>query len=477
MKHSAAKQRIAAALQRVSEARGVTVEELEETSVPTFALDERSTRRQRVGSFEAEIFPESPRKFALRWRKGSRSPTTRVPDEVTRSKPAAWVALERELKEINGLLAAQRFRLERFLLSPRTWRFEAWQQCYLHHPVVGVLARALIWELASGQKSKTAIWSEGRLIDAKGTALPDPAPDTQVTLWHPLNAAPNEVLAWRCWLEEFLLAQPFRQAFREINRPVSKELSATSSARFAGHVLKQHQFAALARERGWRYQLQGGFDSYNVPTLAIPEANLTAELDVCVSGDDDISASGIFVHVRTRQVRFRDAKRRPVPLKQVPPRVFSEVMRDVDLFVSVASIGNDPAWPSRNSSGADAKGWQQFAFGELTSTAETRRAALEKLLPRLELKASLAGRFLVVHGKLRSYKIHLGSGHVLMQPNDEFLVLPESMARDQRPQFGNLLRPYEDDLVLGRIVERAALLSSDLAMHSVALRNQISPRN
>jgi len=31
-------------------------------------------------------------------------------------------------------------------------------------------------------------------------------------------------------------------------------------------------------------------------------------------------------------------------MDQVPALVFSEIMHDVDLFVGVGSIGNDPAW-------------------------------------------------------------------------------------------------------------------------------------
>jgi hypothetical protein len=34
----------------------------------------------------------------------------------------------------------------------------------------------------------------------------------------------------------------------------------------------------------------------------------------------------------------------PIPLDRVKPLVFSEIMRDVDMFVGVCSIGNDPNW-------------------------------------------------------------------------------------------------------------------------------------
>jgi len=33
----------------------------------------------------------------------------------------------------------------------------------------------------------------------------------------------------------------------------------------------------------------------------------------------------------------------PLRMDRVPALVFSEIMRDVDLFVGVGSIGNDPA--------------------------------------------------------------------------------------------------------------------------------------
>ncbi len=473
MKSALARKKIAAALERASQLRGVSVDDLEETSIPTYGLDAGGSRRQRVGEHDAEIHLQSPRSFAVRWHKGSRLPTSHLPAALGKNPPTVWIALQRELKEMNGLLTAQRWRLERFLLQPRVWPLDAWQQRYLNHPLVGIVARALIWEFSAAGKPKTAIWHDGRLVDASGRALGQPSNETKVTLWHPLTSSAKEVLAWRCWLEEFLVAQPFRQAFREVYRPAGKELKGTSSDRFAGHLLKQHHFAALARERGWRYQLQGTFDSFNTPSLAIPGAGWTAEFDVSTSRDEDFSDNGIYLHVGTRQVRFRNQRRQPMPVTEVPAHVFSEVMRDVDLFVSITSVGTDPDWPGRKAQGKRAEAWRRYALGELTATAEARRDLLERLLPRLELKASLRGKFLVVQGQLRAYKIHLGSGHVLMEPNDEFLSFPKSSAQDKPATFGKLLVPFEDDTILLQIVQRAVLLASDKAIKSSALRDQV----
>ena len=46
-------------------------------------------------------------------------------------------------------------------------------------------------------------------------------------------------------------------------------------------------------------------------------------------------------------MRFANGDGEPIALEQMPPVLFSELMRDVDLFVGVASIGNDPTWGDR----------------------------------------------------------------------------------------------------------------------------------
>jgi len=41
-----------------------------------------------------------------------------------------------------------------------------------------------------------------------------------------------------------------------------------------------------------------------------------------------------------------DLERTPIPVPDVPPEVFSEAMRDLDLFVTVTTVANDWAWLS-----------------------------------------------------------------------------------------------------------------------------------
>ena len=125
------------------------------------------------------------------------------------------------------------------------------------------------------------MWKDGQIVDVNNHPLSRVGADTQVHLWHPLGFDVDTVLAWRNYLEQNQITQPFKQAYREVYILTDAEINTLSySNRFAAHILKQHQFAAICKERGWVYHLQGDFNSYNRPTLSIPKANLRVEFSV-----------------------------------------------------------------------------------------------------------------------------------------------------------------------------------------------------
>jgi hypothetical protein len=310
---------------------------------------------------------------------------------------------------------------------------------------------------------------------------------TVVQLWHPLQSDPQTVLSWRCWLEDHLIVQPFKQAHREIYvLTPAEEQTDTYSNRFAAHVIRQHQFSSLCRERGWQYRLMGsGFDGHNVPTLDVPRRSMRVEFWVDVpnldvgtdprQAADQMSGSGINLYLLTDQVRFyRD--RSPARLAEIPPIAFSEIMRDVDLFVGVTSIGNDPTWVDRGE-GFGHQYWQSFAFGDLSQSGETRRTILEKLLPQLKIgsRCTLDGKFLVVRGDLHTYKIHLGSANVLMEPGSHYLCIVPDRSHGTW-QKGPLYLPFDGDQTLAIILSKALLLAADTKITDATILRQIGNR-
>jgi hypothetical protein len=75
----------------------------------------------------------------------------------------------------------------------------------------------------------------------------------------------------------------------------------------------------------------------------------------------------------------------PVPLEDIKPLVLSEVLRDVDLFVGGAGVGNDPTWQDGGPGGRFREYLTSYGFGELNQGAQTRRLLLERLVPRLAI--------------------------------------------------------------------------------------------
>jgi hypothetical protein len=163
------------------------------------------------------------------------------------------------------------------------------------------------------------------------------------------------------------------------------------------------------------------------------QAVLRAEFffDPASHDDYDIDDNGLYTYCVSDQVRFfAFADSAAVPLAEVPPLVFSEAMRDVDLFIGVTSIGTDPEWLDRGEGRRFGQYWHQWGFGALSAPAQVRREVLAQLVPKLAIadRCTLEDRYLVVRGDLRTYRIHLGSGNILMSPDDQGLSLILSKA-------------------------------------------------
>jgi hypothetical protein len=437
-------QAVDAAIEDAADRLGIPRLEFEERVVPAFGLDRNGRRNVPIGDHTAELALGTDGGCALRFRTPAGRAVKSVPAAVKRDHPRELAELKQAVKDIKAMAAAQRIRLERLLLDDRSWPDATWRERYVEHGLVGPLARNLIW-VADG---RAAIQVGGQLVAHDGSAIPAPA---EVRLWHPVDADPDDVKAWRRFLEEREITQPFKQAHREIYLLSAAERETrTYSNRFASHILRQHQLAALAQGRGWRYALQGEWDpGDDSAVLDLPRHELRVALRVeRPPYREDLGQTGVYPYVVSGQVRFGTLDGGPAPLEDIPARVLSETMRDVDLFVGVTSIGNDPEY------------WHEYASGELTEHSRVRGDLLERLLPRLAIAgvARVDGRYLRVQGRLRAYRIHLGSSNILMEPNDEYLcIVPGHGHR----AGGKVFLPFEGDAVLTMILSKAFLLAKD----------------
>jgi hypothetical protein len=292
-------------------------------------------------------------------------------------------------------------------------------------------------------------------------------PDVPVRLWHPARASVEEVRAWREVVEGKELRQPYKQAFREVYLLTpAEETAGANSNRFAGHVVDYRKLRALFKDRGWRSHYLGFWDGGHDDGAA---QRVLAGGQWRVTLAHSLYEEGYALTDQVRFHRLAGGVWHQAPLSEVPALVFSEAMRDVDLFVAVTSIMTDPQWADQ---GPDQMQdyWRTGSFAALTSSAEVRRDALSRLIDRTAIadRCTLTDRFLVVRGDLRTYKIHLGSANILMEPNDAYLCIVAAHS----PHAG-LFLPFEEDGRLSLILSKAFLLANDTAITDTSIVRQI----
>ncbi|GIF99547.1 DUF4132 domain-containing protein [Catellatospora citrea] len=474
-------------------ALGLTRAEVEELAVPAYGLTSVGRRVDDFGGVLAETTVGAAG-VRTSWVNAAGRAVKSAPATVRSDHAEGLRELKAAVKDIEKMLTAQAERLDRQFLAQRSWTYPAWRARYLDHPLLGTLTRRLIWLVGD----QACAWG-GTGLTTLDNGPAEVEPDAAVRLWHPIGRPVEEVLAWRERLERDEVVQPFKQAHREVYvLTAAEENTGTYSNRYAAHVLRQHQFHALAAARGWRNRLRLMVDDeYPPATRDLPEWGLRAEYWVEGIGDDygdDTTDSGSYLRIVTDQVRFyatgarehtahaggggyRHGRQHPpadgLPLTDIPPLVFSEVMRDVDLFVGVASVGNDPTWQDGGPGGRFQDYWNSYSFGGLSGTAQTRRDLLTRIVPRLAIadRATIEDRFLVVRGDLRTYRIHLGSGNILMSPNDQYLcIVPNQSAT---ADTGGVFLPFDGDRVLAVILSKAMLLARDTAITDPTITRQI----
>ncbi len=459
-KYNSALVKINRVFDQLAKEKGMTADELAELSIPDYGLSEVGLYTQTLGDYRATVRLSAVGKSEFTWLKAEKSQKS-VPTVLKSEFADEIKSLKLKVKDLNTATRAHSLRLEQMYLRCVSHKLPDWQSQYMDHKLMGFLSRRLIWRITTAKTTNDVIYTDVGFVNAdnKPFKLPETA---SIILWHPIMSEPAEVLAWRHWLIEHEITQPFKQAHREVYLLTDAERETGDySLRFANHILKHAQFNALATQRGWKQTFGGYWDGgdENSAYKYIPAYNMDIEFvaNRAESYDDCVG---------TTEVIFSRKKR--VKLENIEPLLFSEVMRDVDLFVGVSSIANDPEWHNR-----EIDYWNNTSFGELSMSAKTRHEVLAALIPKLIIASQLRldGRFLIVEGKVRTYKIHLGSSNILMEPNDSYLCIVAK--RSNNP----VMLPFEGDTILALILSKAFTLANDSKIRDKTILSQIKPED
>lgn len=313
------------------------------------------------------------------------------------------------------------------------------------NPVVKAILASLVF--ACGEKMgfvQTDLDGGGKccLVDCKGQKqlLQD---KDMLRIAHPLDFYRAGV--WHDYQKALFdrqIRQPFKQVFRELYVKMDEELGQTYSKMFAGNQIQPMKTVGCLKGRRWVADLEQGLQK------VFYKENIIAQIYALADwfSPSDIEAPTL------EWVIFSDRKTfEPMTIGDVPDLIYSEVMRDVDLAVSVAHAGGVDPETSH-------------------STIEMRRAIVAFNLPLFGLEnVTLTDNHALIAGKRGKYSVHLGSGVVHLEGGAMLHILPVHSQKR-----GRLFLPFVDeDPKTAEIMSKIVLLAEDGKIKDPSILGQL----
>ena len=346
-----------------------------------------------------------------------------IPDKYKKNKEVE--ALKDSKTYLTKQYSRTRLSLEQAMLS-QTLFTAAELAKILEHPVVKAMLSKLV--LFNPETQASGFWQDGKLLSAEGTLTPLKAAD-KLLIAHPSHLF--YAVQWdlyQKYLFDKEIKQPFKQVFRELYIPTKDELETSNrSERYQGHQVQPQKTVALLRGRGWTVNYEEGLQKvYHKEGF---RATIYAAADWYTPSDVEAPTLEYVVFYN-----LKDGKE--VPMKEINPVIFSEVMRDVDLVVSVAHVGGVD--PEASHSTMQMRG------------ALARESARLFKLQNVEVKE----RYILVKNEHGDYSLHLGSGMISRGGLQINVVAVQSQHR------GRVFLPFvDDDPKTAEIISKMKLLS------------------
>lgn len=371
-------------------------------------------------------------------------------------KQETVLEMKEAVKELKEQKSRARQSLERAMVEGTVFGPEELQKIS-GNPVLAPMLFSLVWVLEDKEPAEEEALT-GQIVcgflEKAETGLALRGPDGKeiqactaaVTL---RIAHPHDLMKaglWSAYMHELYQSrrtQPFKQVFREYYPITEDERQEKNiSRRYAGYQVQPQKTVALLRGRGWTVDYEEGLQKVCYRENIIVRMYALADW----FSPADIEAPTLEV------IRFYDRKTGELmDLEKVPPVLFSEAMRDIDLAVSVAHVG-----------GVDPEASH--------STVEMRTAIARELVALLKLtNVTFIGSHAKIRGSLANYSVHMGSGVVHAEAVGMLSILPvHSQAR------GRIFLPFaDDDPKTAEIMSKIILLAEDRKIKDTSILRQI----
>ncbi len=359
------------------------------------------------------------------------------PGHAVRKHPRIADLAERKA-DLKRQASRMRQSLEAAMIRGDTFTGAELKRLFEHPVLVPLLQRLVL--LGEGIRGYPVSGGQG-LSDHKGSVEPIKA-DEKLRIAHPhdlLSAGDWSQWQHNCFQTERV--QPFKQVFRELYLVTEQEKKdRLASHRYTGHQVNPRQAMALFGSRGWATQ--------DGVSRTFHDLGLMVDVDFRSGFMTPLEVEGLTLD--SVQFRRKGTWDR-VPLVDVPARIFSEVMRDLDLVVSVAHVGGvDPEASA--------------------STVEMRAALLQETCQLLKIdNYRISGSHAIIAGKLGKYSVHLGSAVVHRQPGGQLCIVPV-----HAQHRGRIFLPFaDDDPRTAEVLSKVILLARDDQIQDPGILDQL----
>ncbi|GLK89625.1 DUF4132 domain-containing protein [Pseudomonas turukhanskensis] len=242
------------ALTEAGQRQGMTLAEFLEQLVPDFGMTQEGLVLD-VGPYQYVVRMRPDLSLLVQDENGKTSkslPKAKAGEDADKRSVAEnqFKALAKNLKPV---FKQQVKRLSRLFQLGSAWPSETWHKLFIQHPVMAVLAQAVVWsaEDAQGQPLKRFRPAEGgELIglDDEPWRLPD---DAVVHVTHPLELDEAERAAWVAHFADYQLESPIEQWTTQVLVPEAEILVAERLPLPTNKQLNRGKFASLVEKWGY----------------------------------------------------------------------------------------------------------------------------------------------------------------------------------------------------------------------------------
>ncbi len=275
-------------------------------------------------------------------------------------------------KNIKKIADSQKRVITNAQMSASNWPVSRWQQLYVQHPLLSIMAQGIIWSLReeNGNYIGSFIVDSGELVDhnCKPFSLKR---DGVVGVYHPIEDSKEVHLLWAKCFTQKKTASLLNQTHQQVLKPTREEIQSGyifrqqgirfNTSSFVQHM-RQNGYTVMVEDKGWGTSCFNDFGSSNIVVMIETSGfKLPAEKDERLS----IQYAQVMLFDAGKDDYYR-ACCEETSLDVLPASAISAILNQLEFLGQKGLPAEDELTQKENPELIDT--FQQSVFSEITLT-------------------------------------------------------------------------------------------------------------